>query len=382
MKFQITRGLLVKPQKVVVYGPEGIGKTTFAADFPDPLFIDTEGSTNVYDVARLPSPTSWTMLLDEIREVAKNPTCCKSLVIDTIDWAEQLCVSHICAKHGKAGIEDFGYGNGYIFVKEEFGRFLNLLSDVIEAGINVVLTAHMQMRKFELPNEGGSFDRYELKLGKKTSSQTAPLVKEWADMLLFANYKTIVIAQDKDGKKCKAAGGQRVMYTTHHPNWDAKNRQDLPEELPFDFNSIRGCLVYSNVAVQQSVPEPAVPAPQVVSTPALVVPDCPKVMAAASMPQPTTVTAVPVSSKPAENVTAQPPVPAAAIPGCVPKALADLMAPEGVTLEEVQAVVAERGYYPEGTPFENYADDFVQGCLIGAWANVFELIQANRNLPF
>lgn len=47
MKFQITRGLIVKPQKVVVYGPEGIGKTTFAADFPDPLFIDTEGSTNV-----------------------------------------------------------------------------------------------------------------------------------------------------------------------------------------------------------------------------------------------------------------------------------------------------------------------------------------------
>ena len=87
---------------------------------------------------------------------------------------------------------------------------------MIEVGINVVLTAHMQMRKFELPNEGGSFDRYELKLGKKTSSQTAPLVKEWADMLLFANYKTIVIAQDKDGKKCKAAGGERVMYTTHH----------------------------------------------------------------------------------------------------------------------------------------------------------------------
>ena len=103
MKFQITRGLIVKPQKVVVYGPEGIGKTTFAADFPDPLFIDTEGSTNVYDVARLPAPTSWTMLMDEVREVIKNPTCCKTLVIDTIDWAEQLCVAHVCAKNGKMG---------------------------------------------------------------------------------------------------------------------------------------------------------------------------------------------------------------------------------------------------------------------------------------
>lgn len=353
MKFQISRGLIVKPQKVVVYGPEGIGKTTFAADFPDPLFIDTEGSTNVYDVARLPAPTSWTMLLDEIKEVIKNPSCCKTLVVDTIDWAEQLCVSHICAKSGKNGIEDFGYGNGYIYVKEEFGCFLNLLSDVIEVGINVVLTAHMQMRKFELPNEGGSFDRYELKLGKKTSSQTAPLVKEWADMLLFANYKTIVIAQDKDGRKCKAAGGARVMYTTHHPNWDAKNRQDLAEELPFDFESIRGCLLYSNV-VSAEVASP------------------PK-----HMPPPPPVESVSTHEEPVVKANQSTPIPSG-----VPKALADLMAPDNVTLAEIQGVVAQRGYYPLGTPFENYADDFVQGCLIGAWDNVFALVKENRELPF
>lgn len=375
MKFQITRGLIVKPQKVVVYGPEGIGKTTFAADFPDPLFIDTEGSTNVYDVARLPAPTSWTMLLDEVREVIKNPTCCKTLVIDTIDWAEQLCVGHVCAKNGKNGIEDFGYGSGYIFVREEFGRFLNLLSDVIEVGINVVLTAHMQMRKFELPNEGGSFDRYELKLGKKTSSQTAPLVKEWADMLLFANYKTIVIAQDKDGKKCKAAGGERVMYTTHHPNWDAKNRQDLPEELPFDFKSIRGCLVYSNTEALQPVLQPVVMQPETLAAPVASVTaiiDTPSGLISVDP------ALIPVTAS-GDTVAVQT---SKVIPSCVPKALADLMAPEGVTLAEIQKVVAQRGYYPEGTPFENYAEDFVQGCLIGAWPNVFALIKENREIPF
>ena len=86
-------------------------------------------------------------------------------------------------------------------------------------------------------------------------------------MLLFANYKTIVIAQDKDGKKCKAAGGERVMYTTHHPNWDAKNRQDLPEELPFDFKSIRGCLVYSNTEALQPVLQPVVMQPETLAAP-------------------------------------------------------------------------------------------------------------------
>ena len=356
MKFQITRGLIVKPQKVVVYGPEGIGKTTFAADFPDPLFIDTEGSTNVYDVARLPAPTSWTMLLDEVREVIKNPTCCKTLVIDTIDWAEQLCVGHVCAKNGKNGIEDFGYGSGYIFVREEFGRFLNLLSDVIEVGINVVLTAHMQMRKFELPNEGGSFDRYELKLGKKTSSQTAPLVKEWADMLLFANYKTVV-EKVGDGKnaKSKASGGRRVLYTAHHPCWDAKNRFDLPEEVPFDYASIAACIPGA-MSAQAPKPEADIlPSPQQEAKPV-------------AQPQP-----APLQESSEKNVL---------LSLGVPEKLAALMSANKVSCEELQGVVGKRGYFPEDMPIKDYPADFVEGCLIAAWPQVFQMVLDNRDIPF
>ena len=82
----------------------------------------------------------------------------------------------------------------------------------------------------------------ELKLGKKTSSQTSPLVKEWADMLLFANYKTYSVAVDDKGKKHKAQGVKRVMYTSHHPCWDAKNRYGLPEECEFDYSVIAGII--------------------------------------------------------------------------------------------------------------------------------------------
>ena len=239
---EITRGKIQGAKKTVIYGPEGIGKSTFASKFPDPVFIDTEGSTKDMDVARLPRPTSWTMLMEEIQYIKSNPATCRTLVIDTIDWAEQLCVEHVCALHNKKGIEDFGYGNGYVYTKEEFGRFLNRLEDVVEAGVNVVLTAHAQMRKFEQPDEMGAYDRWELKLGKKTSSQTSPLVKEWADMLLFCNYKTYSVAVDKEGKKHKAQGGKRVMYTAHHPCWDAKNRYGLPEESEFDYGVIAGII--------------------------------------------------------------------------------------------------------------------------------------------
>ena len=111
---EITRGKIQSAKKVVVYGPEGIGKSTFASQFPDPLFIDTEGSTKDLDVARAPQISSWQMLLELVDEVKNTPGLCKTLVIDTIDWAEQYCIQAICDKHQKRGIEDFGYGNGYV----------------------------------------------------------------------------------------------------------------------------------------------------------------------------------------------------------------------------------------------------------------------------
>ena len=235
---EITRGRIQSAKKVVCYGPEGIGKSTFASMFPNAVFIDTEGSTKDMDVARLPRPGSWEYLLQEIQYVKDTPGICSTLVIDTVDWAEQLCVGHICSKHQKDGIESFGYGTGYVYTKEEFGRFLNRLEDLVEAGVNVVLTAHAHIKKFEQPDEMGAYDRWELKLGKKTSSQTAPLVKEWADMLLFVNYKTYSVAVDDKGKKHKGQGGKRIMYTSHHPCWDAKNRYGLPEECEFDYSVI------------------------------------------------------------------------------------------------------------------------------------------------
>lgn len=183
---EIIKGKIPGAKKVVVYGPEGIGKSTFASMFPDPLFIDTEGSTKDMDVARTPTPSSWMMLMEQVMEVKRTPGLCQTLVIDTADWAEMLCIVQICDKNHKGSIEEFSYGKGYTYVQEEFGRLLNLLEEVVKTGVNVVLTAHAKIRKFEQPDELGAYDRWEMKLTK----QTAPMVKEWADMVLFCNYKT------------------------------------------------------------------------------------------------------------------------------------------------------------------------------------------------
>ena len=378
---EIIKGKIKKAKKVVIYGPEGIGKSTFASKFPDPVFIDTEGSTNDMDVARLPRPTSWIMLL-ELQYVEKNPGVCKTLVIDTIDWAEQLCVEHICAKHNKSGIEDFGYGNGYVYTKEEFGRFLNKLTDVIETGVNVVLTAHAQLRKFEQPDEMGAYDRWELKLGKKTQSQTSPLVKEWADMLLFCNYKTYSIAVDDKGKKHKAQGGKRVMYTCHHPCWDAKNRYNLPEECELDYGVIAGIIEQTTQMLPSGTEQKAT----VRETPPAPTPD--PVLTGTEGNQ------MDLNDRKAKNVpqkTEPPkgqPVPKNSVfhvDERIPKALRDLMEDKLVSEEEIQTVVAGKGYYPQTTPILNYDPDFISGVLVGAWPQVYEMIRKLREdyeIPF
>ncbi len=206
-KYAITTGVQNSPVKTVLYGPEGIGKSTFASHFPDPVFIDTEGGTKRLNVARLPAPTSWAMLLDEVSEVRKGNVPCRTLVIDTADWAERLAIDAICAKAKVNGIEDFGYGKGYTYVKEEFGKLLDALEDVLNTGHNVLILAHAAITKFEQPDAAGNYDRWSM----KTSKQVDPLMREWCDMLLFANYQTIV---EKSGSgpnaKNKATGGRRV----------------------------------------------------------------------------------------------------------------------------------------------------------------------------
>lgn len=351
MGFQITRGVQVKPQKVVVYGVEGVGKTMLASQFPSPLFIDTEGGTSHMDVNRLPQPTSWRMLLDEVTWVRDFPAeCGGTLVIDTADWAEKLCIAHVCGEHKWAGVEDAGYGKGYTYVTEEFGKLLNLLGEVIERGLNVVVTAHAVITKFEQPDEMGAYDRWGLKLidGKKASCSA--MLREWADAVLFADYKTMVVATEKDGKKHKAQGGKnRVLHTTHAAAWDAKNRWGLPDEVPMEF---------AQIAPYIPVPSFAAPTPTPAQSPG------------ASTPMGVTEEEL--------QAAREMPVPFDTVrPGHL-KPLYDLMARDGVSEVQLQAAMAKKGYFTADTPISVY-DEQAAGWVVSVWDQIREFI--NSGMP-
>lgn len=374
---EITRGKQRKGVKLVLDGPEGIGKSTFVSKIPGVVFIDTEGSTGEMDVMRMPKPTSWTMLLQEVDYAISHPDEIKALAIDTGDWAERLCIDFVCETHQVNGkpaesIEAYGYGRGYVYLYEEFGKLLNKLQEISDQGRHVAITAHAAMRKFEQPDELGTYDRWELKMTKKV----APLVKEWASLMLFANYKTFVYASDDKGQKHKASGGKRVMYTSHHPCWDAKSRYDLPEEMEFDFSKVAH--LFTPINQSSSREQKQIPAEESVK-----VDDRPKLQQTidevlGEMPKFTPVETAPV----VDAVAKIPEEPEIDYKG-VPAALKDLMKQDGITPFEVKAAVASRGYFPLNTPFENYPQDFVQGVLIGAWSQVKNMVLKNReDLPF
>lgn len=334
--------------KLVLYGVEGIGKSTFASQAPDPLFIDTEGSTKDLDVKRVdPSPKTWMEFVNYVLEIRNSATpLCKTLVIDTADWAERMCIKHVCDKAQKSGIEDWGYGKGYTYVYEEFGKLMNVLTDIVNKGINVIILAHAVLKKFEQPDENGSYDRYALKLNDSPKTSIANMVKEWADIVLFANYKTYVV--DVDGKK-KAQGGSRVMYTTHHPAWDAKNRYGMPDELPFEYAKIAGLFEQSDVT----------PIPQ---APAM---------------QPAATTVVQDNVDLPFEITTDTFDPAISDPN-FPERLIPLMKAKEVTELEIRQAVASKGICPENMPVSKYPANFVDGMLIAQFDKVYEQILINR----
>lgn len=227
----ITKGIKDKPIKAVIYGPEGIGKSTLASKLPNPLFLDIEKGTSQLNTQRIDTGLdTWEDFTAVLDEVIANPELCDTIVIDTADAAETLLSEHLCRKLKKESLSQIGYGAGYAQLADEYWRFLKKLDKAIENGVNVVLCGHSFIRTFNQPDEIGNYDRYEPKLQKRT----AAVLKEWCDMLLFINYKTeLTRVQGRSGEvEYKAGGGSRVIYTTHHPAWDAKNRFGLPEELP------------------------------------------------------------------------------------------------------------------------------------------------------
>lgn len=235
----VQKGRVAKPHRVVLYGPEGIGKSTFGAGAPSPIFLPVEDGTSHLDVARFPKAETWREAREAVRTLITEKHDYQTLVLDTLDALEPLLWRYMVERDKYADekqktllrdIESYGFGKGYNKALEDWRGLLKDLEAVSAKGMHIVLLAHSQVKSFKNP-AGDDYDRYELKIHAKA----AGLFKEWCDSLLFANYETFA-KKDQATKRVRGIDtGARLIFTERRAAYDAKHRGNLPESLPLSW---------------------------------------------------------------------------------------------------------------------------------------------------
>ena len=236
----VRKGVLSSPIRALIYGVEGVGKSSFAACAPNPIFLCSEAGTNYLDVSRFATADSFNDVQDALQVLIDEEHPYESTVIDTLDWLEPFVWRTVVKnaspnKEGKRpkSIDEVGggYNKGYEVALDYWRQFLSKLETLRTVkGMHVILISHAWVKPFSNP-AGPDFDRYELKLHKKA----AGLFKEWADDVLFATFDTYTSTQKGETKGRQ--GATRIIHTEHRATHDAKNRCGLPEQLPLNWGS-------------------------------------------------------------------------------------------------------------------------------------------------
>ncbi len=233
---QVTSGRRPAPRRLLVYGTQGIGKSTFAACAPKPIFIQTEDGLGEIDCDKFPLTTRFDHVMKALTALYTERHDYRTVVVDSLDWLERLIWAEVCREKAVGSIEDIGYAKGYVFALTQWKELLEGLSALRnDKDMTVVLIAHARIERFENP-ETDSYDRYVPRLHRLASQ----IVQEWCDEVLFATYK-VHTKQTKEGfDRTRTQGigtGERIIRTVERPAHVAKNRLNLPEELPLDWNA-------------------------------------------------------------------------------------------------------------------------------------------------
>lgn len=225
---------VARPPRIVVYGTHGIGKSTFAAQAPNPVFIQTEEGLDAINVTAFPVCQSFEDIIDAIGSLASEDHEFSTVVLDSADWAEALVHKKVAQDNNVATIDAIGYGRGYKAAADYWRQILDGFDHLRnEKGMQVILLAHTQVKRFDDPL-ADPYDRYQLDMHHGSAS----LISEWCDILAFANqqYKTVKSDVGFNQKVTRAVGtGDRVLYTQERPGWQAKSRWPLPDMLSLDY---------------------------------------------------------------------------------------------------------------------------------------------------
>lgn len=234
-----------KPPRVLIYGVHGIGKSTFASQAKNPIFIRTEDGLAGIEADAFPVAKSFNDVMEALNVLRNDEHKFKTVVLDSVDWLENLVWSHTAQLHGKDNIEDFGYGKGFVIAMDYWRMITTALDELRDIrNMTNIVVAHCEVKRFDSP-DSEPFDRYQPKMHKLS----AAWFQEWTDVLGFANYKVHTKESDAGyGKKrTRAIGsGERLLYTTERPSHIAKCRyKNIPEVMPLDWPTLANSIAAS-----------------------------------------------------------------------------------------------------------------------------------------
>ena len=237
----IKKGKERKPPRLFLYGTPGIGKSTFAASMPDPIFVQTEEGTDEIDCAKFPLARSFNEVHDQLASLYSEPHDYGTVVIDTADWLERMIWDDVAERESKKTIADIGYQNGYKIALKWWDEIIRQLSVLRDRGMIVCVLAHSKTEKVEDP-EHPTYTQYSPKLHKDAYAK----LNEWSDAVLFA-HRRVSVRKDKNGggerNLASAIGGdERRMRCVGSPTCIAKNRYGISEDLPLSWPEFVNCV--------------------------------------------------------------------------------------------------------------------------------------------
>ena len=223
-----------RARKTLVAAAGGEGKSTFASQFPNPIFLDTEHGLGDIDCASIKIET-FDEAQQALAELYKADHDFGTVVIDTVDWLERMIQSQVCSDNGVDSVEEIKWAKGHGYALKYWSEILSCLGYLRrEKHMDIVLLSHVTMEKVSEPTLE-TFTRWSPKLHRTATE----LIIEWCDEVFYGTSEVHVIQDDEgfDRKRNRAIGGSsRVLHTVGRPGWRAKHRMDgLPDKIKMEF---------------------------------------------------------------------------------------------------------------------------------------------------
>jgi hypothetical protein len=236
----IQKGGSKRPPIMLLYGSSGIGKSSFAASAPNPIFIRTEDGLGALEVDTFPEATNLQDVTDALAALYE-PNEYKTVVIDSLSQLEPMILERVAQDHGKSSPADLGYGKEFLFALDYWREIIAACKGLANQGKNIVLIAHAEVVTFQSP-ETDPYDRFQPRLHKRAFAYVA----EQSDIVAFASYPVHVRKGSDDKKGRGIATGERQLALVERPSMVAKNRYSMPETVSLLWDAVAEHLPNNN----------------------------------------------------------------------------------------------------------------------------------------